>query len=120
MEVVRVLLENGADPNVRRRNGTSFHCAWKNSHLDIADLLLKSGADINAPYLYGETLLHRVAKSGDQKIALQLLERGANIHTKNPVGKTPLQIASAWGDKDMVQLLLQYDTKSSRAIGSRS
>ncbi len=112
-EVVRFLLENGADPNVRCWDGTPLLWALERDDLEVAQLLLKYGADINTPDMYDETLLHWASKSGNQKAALQLLERGADIHARNRAGKTPMQVASAAEHQDIVELLLQYGAESS-------
>ncbi|KAI9461271.1 putative ankyrin repeat protein [Lactarius psammicola] len=105
-------IENGADPNARRWNGTALYRALERDDLEFAQLLLKYGADTNAPDQSGETPLHRASKSGHLKAARQLLERGAKIHARNCVGETPLQTPSVWRNQDMVQLLLQYGAKS--------
>ena len=45
LEVVRLLLENGADPNVRKDHVTSLSQAQSGGHLEIVQLLLKYGAE---------------------------------------------------------------------------
>ena len=48
-EVARILLENGADPNAKGRDGTSaLTIAAEQGHVDIIKLLLTKGAYVNA------------------------------------------------------------------------
>ena len=45
-DVVKVLLESGADPNAPNNGGhTPLHAAAYRGHLNVASLLLKHGAD---------------------------------------------------------------------------
>lgn len=62
LEVAKVLLEHGADPNVRPRC-SPLYAALQRGHLDLVQLLLKHGADPNARDDHGDTLLH-VASGG--------------------------------------------------------
>jgi ankyrin repeat protein len=48
---VRTLLNNGADPNARRRDDigmTALMYAAENRHLEVSKLLIDRGADVNA------------------------------------------------------------------------
>ena len=48
MEVVRVLVEKGADINKARNDGaTPLHVASQNGHADVVRILVERGADIN-------------------------------------------------------------------------
>ena len=126
LEVIRVLLENGADPNVAWCGEVPLSRSLMLSHLDVARLLLEYGADINARNEFGSTLLHQAATRGDEMVVRLLLERGANIHAMDGKGKTPLQIASApsgWDPrperrKDLA-LLLQRSAEGSSVLLDR-
>eukprot|EP00448_Togula_jolla_P022277 CAMPEP_0170586568 /NCGR_PEP_ID=MMETSP0224-20130122/9814_1 /TAXON_ID=285029 /ORGANISM="Togula jolla, Strain CCCM 725" /LENGTH=195 /DNA_ID=CAMNT_0010910123 /DNA_START=11 /DNA_END=598 /DNA_ORIENTATION=- len=74
------LLELGEDPNSKDDfDLTALHMASKKNHLEVAALLIKLGAEVNArSRLRGETPLHYAAKYGHSEIALLLLEGGAD------------------------------------------
>ena len=60
---VQVLLENGANPNVRDSDGaTPLFRAMQptDEHYEVVKLLLKYGADPNIPYSSGEFPINRV------------------------------------------------------------
>jgi ankyrin repeat protein len=102
-EVVRYLLNAGADPNLSGRNGVSplaatfsiptmieFLTGWddtvdcSNSSLrmiTIIQLLLDAGADFDQHGSLGQTPLMVAAKNGLTDIALLLIRQGAQVNT---------------------------------------
>ncbi len=79
-EVVRVLLEAGADANARAYYGqTPLTLAAGNANPAVATLLLEAGADVNAREWMGRTALHKAASSNENPAMIDiLLEAGAD------------------------------------------
>jgi hypothetical protein len=76
--------------------------------LDVAKLLLASGADVNARDNDGQTVLMKAANNAtvyDEVVKL-LLSRGAEVNARNENGLTALAIAARVGRADVVRLLL--------------
>ncbi|XP_018355279.1 PREDICTED: uncharacterized protein LOC108756171 [Trachymyrmex septentrionalis] len=72
-EIVRLLLENGADPNQRDCIGnTPLHLATVNSKLSVVTLLLTAGTDVLALDSYGYNPLQLA------KTKLRMLQRNCN------------------------------------------
>ena len=66
LELVRWLLNHGADPNVRDEDGeTSLHAALRFGMLEMARLLVEHGASVKVKDGKGRTPLHYV--SGEQR-----------------------------------------------------
>jgi ankyrin repeat protein len=69
-DVLRVLLEAGADPNVRQSAGwTPLHAAVANGDLASVDLLLDAGADLTATNDEGRSVTDLANESGDEATA---------------------------------------------------
>ncbi|KAJ8131775.1 hypothetical protein O1611_g1848 [Lasiodiplodia mahajangana] len=111
LECVRILLDNGADPNIECAAGSALYRAVATNHEDIARLLLEHnpGLDMKVTPVGQETLLMRAVSTGNTKLVLLLISHGATIDFVDPnggTGGTPLTRASREGNLEMVKLLL--------------
>jgi len=115
-DIVKVLLEKGANPNLSLECGsTALH--WVTT-AEAAALLLDRGASIEARCNLGWTPLCYAATEGDLGIACLLLDHGAqlDVQTTNN-GLTPLSTAALRGMTEMVMFLLK-DRKANPEIAS--
>ena len=122
VDIVRVLLEAGADPNLSAGcRVTPLYHASRYGHIKIVELLLNAGADPNlatfgsraTPLL---TPLIRASRDGQFKIAELLLNAGADPDLTLIGGITPLITASRYGQFKIVELLLTYYDVNINAI----
>jgi ankyrin repeat protein len=92
--------------------GTALQIATKAGSLDIIQLLLDHGADINASPAAqeGMTALQAASRAGSLDVVRRLLEAGADVNASPALhsGMTALQAASRAGSLDIVQLLLDH------------
>lgn len=108
-EVVRYLLEAGADPRPASREGrfAPLHSAVATdtgaSDIEIVRMLLDAGADLNAKSQSGSTPLHTAAFTGDRASLNLLLKRGADPAIRNNDGKTAGDLATERGHHDMAE-----------------
>lgn len=92
-EVIRLLIDHGADVNSRDfRQRTPLFLVGERSR-ESAEVLLNHGADICARDERGCTVLHYSAKQMSVKMVTWLCERGANVKWSNDNGETPLFMA---------------------------
>jgi len=85
------------------------YTALGNEHVEIAEFLLKSGADIHAKSL-GLTALHFAANKGHVELAQLLLDHGADVNAPGKaqgVPVTPLSLAEKSKHEKMAALLKQ-------------
>jgi ankyrin repeat protein len=76
---VRLLLEQGQDPNERIPvvGTTPLILAAAHGDLECIRTLLDKGADVNAEDMTGWTALHAAARNGHAQVVQLLLDRGA-------------------------------------------
>jgi hypothetical protein len=111
---------SGADPNVQGYKGnTSLHSAACYGNVEMVQVLLNLGADVNIPNENSWTPLNYipVGPAGYDKvpnyrqslanIAQLLLDRGADINARNDDGRTPLHTTSDMGRIEVVRVLLE-------------
>ena len=108
-QAVRVLLDNGADPNVTNDVGATA-LMWAADSGEKARLLLAHHADANAKSADGRTpLMIAAGRPGSLGIVEALLDHGAALSAQAPslFGVTsPLVEAAAAGDEAVIRLLL--------------
>jgi ankyrin repeat protein len=78
VEMVRTLLDAGADPNIQDASGnTALHHAvqWKQS--EVIPLLIEGGAVLDVENKFGLTALDIATNLGDEEIIKTLREAGA-------------------------------------------
>ena len=122
-DVLRLLLENGADVNTRDadgRNALYYALFTEDSKRSIAQLLLEAGADIEQLDTDGYRLLHHAAVMSDLENMSLLLDLGASIEVMDGLGKTALHIAARRLHSEGVALLLRLgaDPNSRDNFGS--
>jgi ankyrin repeat protein/beta-lactamase regulating signal transducer with metallopeptidase domain len=91
--------------SVDKEQGVSID--WK-QRTPLAELLISSGADINAwtGYRGGKTFLHLLATVGVTEMAETFIAHGADVNVKDLRGQTPLHDAAKAGSFEMVKLLI--------------
>ena len=108
--IVKILLDHGADVNIKDRSGWSpLPQAIARKHFDIAKILIERGADINIQDQDNNTPLILATMEGNIKIVNLLLKKGANTDIKNTQMNTALHYASINGNIEIVQKLLSYN-----------
>ena len=110
-DVVRLLLQRGADPNksicgkwMGRKGVTPLISAADNKA--GAKLLLDRGGNPNTADESGNTPLHTAALRDNQDMVKLLMDRGAVPNVVGEKGVTPLHLAARNGHSDVVQLLI--------------
>jgi uncharacterized protein len=108
LDVARLLLERGADPNVVALNDsrvTPLHSAVAAHHRDLVALLMALGASANVIQKGGRTPLHSAASDGDEGIVDLLLLRGADPTRPADDGRTPIDMAEQGGHGALAEVL---------------
>ncbi|MHC5022769.1 MAG: ankyrin repeat domain-containing protein, partial [Planctomycetota bacterium] len=103
-EMIRLLLEAGADVNARGASGyTALHRASESSHYVAAEILIESGADVNAADRYGETPVLLTRKTRDVRMLHLLAQSGADLHAGSLTGSSIIDGVVWRGDLEFVR-----------------
>ena len=92
--------------DLNSRGKTSLHWSVQRGRLDVVELLLSRGVEINVKNLYGETPLDLAVQNGELDIAKFLVEKGADINVTDNRGDTLLHRAAERNQKDLVVFLI--------------
>ena len=103
------LLKERVDVNVPQADGaTALHWAAHWDDVDLANLLIRSGANVQSATDYGITPLALACTNGNAAMVALLLNAGANPNAARSTGETPLMTASRTGNLDAVKALLAH------------
>lgn len=107
LEIVKVLIYNGANPNARPYNGvTPLIAAATTNQVDVADYLIQHGANVDFKDNDSVSSLHLAAGYGYWVMADMLIFYDANINAATTDGATPLFTAAYSGDTALCNLLI--------------
>eukprot|EP00526_Cylindrotheca_closterium_P003225 CAMPEP_0113647790 /NCGR_PEP_ID=MMETSP0017_2-20120614/25322_1 /TAXON_ID=2856 /ORGANISM="Cylindrotheca closterium" /LENGTH=1578 /DNA_ID=CAMNT_0000559917 /DNA_START=812 /DNA_END=5548 /DNA_ORIENTATION=+ /assembly_acc=CAM_ASM_000147 len=108
LDVAKLLLEHGADPNISDKDGdTPLIDASMYGNTNIVELLLEKGADPNVCIKNGDTALYIASNKGHTEVVKLLLEKGVDPNVCKMNGRIPLIRASSKGHTDVAKLLLE-------------
>ncbi|SEH99775.1 ankyrin repeats (3 copies) [Akkermansia glycaniphila] len=121
-DVVKLLLEHGADANIQNKNGETALMAairekyyFKNEYLmynyhtnyPLCKLLLEHGADVNIKDNTENTILMAAVRTGNTDFVQLFLEYKADVNIKGD-GDTALTYAAKYQNYPMCKLLLDH------------
>jgi uncharacterized protein len=107
-EAVKKSLARGAVPNSRNRLGkTSLYISIEKNRIDIAQILIEAGADVNLPSLEKATPLIAASYAGSLPFVDLLLQHGAKHEPTDRLHKSALVYAAGMGHTAVVERLLQ-------------
>ena len=108
LEMLKVLLENGADATLTKKDRTTALITVAGGQPRLPDpdgartieamqLLLARGVDIDAFSTTGQTAIHAAAGRGVDPVVKFLAEKGATLSLPDKQGRTPLDVALGVG-----------------------
>ena len=107
-EVVKTLVERGADVNLAQGDGmTALHWVAIHDQAQLVKILADAGANLEAGTRIGAyTPLHVASREGSSSALEALLTAGANVHALSSVGVTALHLSALAGTTDAITALL--------------
>ena len=72
--------------------------------MDIAELLIAKGADLNAKDDWSQTPLHRAVEKNSKEAVIILISKG-DLNAKEHMGQTALQFATTSKNLEIAELL---------------
>nr|XP_044987901.1 2-5A-dependent ribonuclease [Jaculus jaculus]XP_044987951.1 2-5A-dependent ribonuclease [Jaculus jaculus]XP_044988020.1 2-5A-dependent ribonuclease [Jaculus jaculus] len=107
---IQQLLERGADVNVSEEQGgwTPLHNAVQRGRVDIAELLLRHGADPHARKKNGATPFITAAVHGHVRLLQLFLSAGADVNERDANGFTAFMEAAGHGHADALRFLYEH------------
>jgi uncharacterized protein len=109
---VASLLQQKLDVNAPEADGTTaLHWAVRIDDLDVADRLIKAGANVKTANRYGITPLHLASVNGSAPMIEKLLKAGADANEVTTEGETALMTAARTGSVPAAKVLLANGAK---------
>jgi uncharacterized protein len=111
IEIARMLLAAGADPNLENDDGDQpLHYAAISGNVELGKLLIAAHVDVNHVDKSGWTPLHTAVDSSKHEFVRLLIAAGADVNLTNQGGLTPLSLVRK-DDEATRQLLIEAGAK---------
>lgn len=108
-EIAKLLLENGADPNLHATGPSkvnALHAAVAKENYELCKYFIEYGVKVNAPQMQNVTALHAAAHKGNLKLVKLLVANGAEINLKMDNEDTAISLAEKDGHKEVKSYLV--------------
>lgn len=95
LKVCETLLDYGENielDSLNHMSRTALHLACLQNNIEIAQFLVRSGAQLNLPDCEGNSPVHYAARNGSKQLLEWLMGKNPDLGIKNNQGKTPLEI----------------------------
>ncbi|ROT35327.1 ankyrin [Sodiomyces alkalinus F11] len=123
VEAVKLLLEKGADVNIKDDDYGQTPLSWaaENGHEKVVKLLLgRDEVDVDTQDKLGRTPLSWTAANGHDVVVKMILDTGkANIESTDESGRTPVSWATRKGHDVVVKLLLDKSNVDTATADTR-
>ena len=126
VSVCEALLDYGSNTEIDPRNvldRTPLHLSCIRGHLEVSQLLVRSGANLNAQDFEGNTPLHLAVEQGHAALVTWILTKNSDLAVTNRIGKTAVQCSN---NQDVVSLIREFcrrggvDLPAGRALPKNS
>ncbi len=125
MEIAQLLVtsENASAQMINYPNtagGTALMIASMHGYIEMINLLLDNGADINHQDRINWNALMKAADKGHADVVARLLERGADYTITDNNGFNPLTLAAKAGHSATVEIILQLEDINVDALDQKN
>lgn len=108
LEIVRFLVENGADVNMEDRwNSTPLHDSIQAKQIDVFNYLLSRGGKTSMTEEEKVSALNSAARSGDLDQVRTLVKMGVDVNKGDYDNRTALHLSCDSGSEEVVEFLIE-------------
>uniref|UniRef100_A0A8C6S9S6 Ankyrin repeat domain 6b n=1 Tax=Neogobius melanostomus TaxID=47308 RepID=A0A8C6S9S6_9GOBI len=101
------LINKGAEVAVTKFGRSPLHLAAHKGHIEVVQVLLRAGCDLDIQDDGGQTALHRAAVQGNTQVISALLQESCALDRQDKDGNTALHEVSWHGFSQSVKLLVK-------------
>jgi hypothetical protein len=105
--VIEKLLDEGADIDTTLQR-TALHAAAEHGNLEIVELLIRRGADLNLRDVHGRVPMFVASVNHQPEVAMRLAEAGTDLGTVTTDGSTLLMAAVRAEDLELARWVLDH------------
>ncbi len=110
IDILNILLKSDIDLNAAtfRDSITPLYMALRDGQIEIAEILISNGANINQIDYFGNSLLHIATMNNNTNLVRLLLDYGASPEIVNENGQYAYTIANDYHYIEIMNIIIEY------------